>query len=278
MSRTLHSEPSESHYREFAVPFPLRTHLLCTWTQFIEGTHKSYAHRVLPDGCIDIVFIDNAPPVVVGPWIGAFTALFTPGTKIVGTRFRPGCAPSVLGLPASALLNQSVALSDISRSLNEQFDGVADRMSLSARRAALEEALLSRPACYCSTDRAMSAAIAWLAQQSHGRVAQLSHWLGISSRHLQRRFVASVGYGPKTFQSVVRFQRLLHSSVSGGSQRTLADLAAGTGYADQAHMTRDVHRFSGTPPTGLLGFAECTLGWLFKHEVRQQSKLLEKTS
>lgn len=25
-------------------------------------------HRVLPDGCVDVVFINNEPPVVVGPW------------------------------------------------------------------------------------------------------------------------------------------------------------------------------------------------------------------
>ena len=203
--------------------------------------------------------------MVVGPWTGAFTALFAPGTKIVGARFRPGYAHTILEFPASALLNQSVPLSDISKNfLNEGLKPIADKPNLSAKRAVIEKALLSRLASSAPADQSMNAAIRWLAQHPHGRVEQLSQWLGLSSRHLQRRFVAAVGYGPKTFQSILRFQRLLRLAQSTQTSRTLSNLAASVGYADQAHMTRDVHRLSGTQPTTLLTSAECTLRWFFK--------------
>jgi AraC-like DNA-binding protein len=74
---------------------------------------------------------------------------------------------------------------------------------------------------------------------------------------LQRRFSAAVGYGPKTFHSVIRFQRLLR--IAGQRKRSLADLAASAGYSDQAHMTREVRRFSNELPTTLLQSAESTL-------------------
>jgi len=48
-----------SQYREFPVPAPLRNHFLCLWKQAIIGSGE-YAHRVLPDACIDIVFINDA--------------------------------------------------------------------------------------------------------------------------------------------------------------------------------------------------------------------------
>jgi hypothetical protein len=39
-------------------------------------------HRVLPDGCIDIVFINDEPPIVVGPWTVSFVARLAPGSSI----------------------------------------------------------------------------------------------------------------------------------------------------------------------------------------------------
>jgi transcriptional regulator GlxA family with amidase domain len=88
-------------------------------------------------------------------------------------------------------------------------------------------------------DQMTSAAIAWLSQRSHGRIEQLSDWIGFSNRQLRRRFSAAVGYGPKMFQSVLRFQRLLHLAGNKNAPRNLARLSADAGYADQAHMTRE---------------------------------------
>jgi hypothetical protein len=61
------------------------------------------------------------------------------------------------------------------------------------------------------------------------------------------------------FQSVLRFQRLLKTARETGATQTLAALAASAGYADQAHMTRDVHRLANTRPTVLLRSTESTL-------------------
>jgi len=96
-----------SDYREFPVPARLADHFLCFWTQVILSS-REYAHRVLPDGCIDIVFINDEGPIVVGPWTDPFTATFAAGTTIVGVRLRPGYAPCVLGIPAAELLNRSM--------------------------------------------------------------------------------------------------------------------------------------------------------------------------
>lgn len=68
-----------------------------------------------------------------------------------------------------------------------------------------------------------------------------------------------MGYGPKTFQSVLRFQRLLKIAKESDIRQALAELAADAGYADQAHMTREFRRFANVQPTELLRSAECTL-------------------
>jgi len=55
-----------SEYWEFPVPASLANRFLCFWKQVIIGSGE-YAHLVLPDACIDIVFVSDDPPIVVGP-------------------------------------------------------------------------------------------------------------------------------------------------------------------------------------------------------------------
>jgi AraC-like DNA-binding protein len=250
-----------SDYREFWPPPFLKEHLLCSWTQRIAGSQGSYLHRVLPDACVDIVFINGDAPVVVGPWTECFMADLPAGTTIVGVRFRPGQAATLLGLPVCSLRNQSVALRFISRnSAFDVFSRIADESSLSGKRSAIETGLLKCLGHSSPADRTVSAAIRWLARHPHGRVEQVSESVGISTRQIHRRFLEAVGYGPKMFQSIIRFQYILNLAGQTHNRQSLASLAASAGYADQAHMTREVHRFSGAQPTAVLGSSQCTLG------------------
>jgi len=91
--------------------------------------------------------------------------------------------------------------------------------------------------------------------------------MDLSSRQLQRRFNTAVRYGPKTFQRILHLQRVLalarKTQVCNGK---LSLLALETGYADQAHMTREIQRLAGQQPTALLSKVDTTLGMsdLFK--------------
>ncbi|WP_406692373.1 helix-turn-helix transcriptional regulator [Saccharopolyspora sp. ID03-671] len=80
-------------------------------------------------------------------------------------------------------------------------------------------------------------------------VAGLADSVGVSERQLRRRIGDAVGYGPRTLVSVLRFQR---AARGGGA---LADLAHRCGYADQAHLTREFRRLTGTTPKRFLGQA-----------------------
>jgi AraC-like DNA-binding protein len=170
----------------------------------------------------------------------------------------------MLGLPASELLNQSVRLRDVWGSAVEaQFARITRAPGLPAKRSAIVAALLDRLAHPAPLDPAVIAAVQWLAKHPNGQIEQLSRLMGISSRQLQRRFSDAVGYGPKMFQSVARFQSLVHLASPRNNKRdnarALVQLSADAGYADQAHMTREVRRFSGIPPARLLRSAESPL-------------------
>jgi AraC-like DNA-binding protein len=78
--------------------------------------------------------------------------------------------------------------------------------------------------------------------------------LGVGERQLLRRCRAAAGYGPATLRRVLRFRRFV-ARVDAGEGRPggpdLARLAADTGYADQAHLTRECVRLAGLPPGAL---------------------------
>ena len=76
-------------------------------------------------------------------------------------------------------------------------------------------------------------------------VPALADAVGLGERHLRRRFAEAVGYGPKTFARVARFRAALGLVRSG---EPLAAAALAAGYADQAHMTREMTALGGRPP------------------------------
>ena len=258
-------DTASSHYREFAAPPPLASHVVCLWTQTILGSGE-YVHRILPDACVDIVLINDSPAVVVGPATVPFLARFQAGTRVFGARLRPALAPDVLGIPASALLNDSAPLSDIWGKKSARLTPLLKPFTTPDARSVLIEVLVRAIASGSTEDTVVGKSVRWLARHPRGRVEDLSQLIGISHRQLRRRFAEAVGYGPKVLQSVLRFQRILNLAGSPGHSMSLAQLAADAGYADQAHMTRAVRRFAHCTPTVLLRSNECTLGMsdLFK--------------
>ncbi len=75
--------------------------------------------------------------------------------------------------------------------------------------------------------------------------------MGLSERQLRRRSHVIVGYGPKTLQRVLRFQRFVRLLDASAALPDLADAAVRTGYADQPHLTRECRALSGHTPAAL---------------------------
>lgn len=79
-------------------------------------------------------------------------------------------------------------------------------------------------------------------------IGAIAERVGLSARQLQRRSASAFGYGTKTLQRILRLQRAL-LLVRDGARA--ADSAALSGYADQAHLARDVKELAGVPLTAL---------------------------
>jgi transcriptional regulator GlxA family with amidase domain len=82
------------------------------------------------------------------------------------------------------------------------------------------------------------------------QVAEVAARCHVSQRHLNRLMRDWVGYGPKYFANMVRFQATL-KHIEDAPTQPAAALASETGYFDQAHMTLDLARFAAATPRQL---------------------------
>ncbi|WP_415948989.1 helix-turn-helix domain-containing protein [Streptomyces sp. KLOTTS4A1] len=214
------------------------------WTADRAGDGEPYP--VLPDGCIDILWSEGRL-LVAGPDTRAHRTSPGEATTVSGIRFAPGTAPPLLGTPAHALLDQRVELRDLwpaarVRRLAAQVEAAADP------RTGLEE--LARTVGTAPPDTALRHTAERLAEGA--TVAQVAAEIGLTARTLHRRSRTAFGYGPKNLARILRLQRALSLARSG---LPAAGTAAAAGFADQAHLSRDVRDLAGMPLGALLALA-----------------------
>jgi AraC-like DNA-binding protein len=220
-------------YRELLQP---DEHIACLWIN--DAADAAQRRRVLPDACVDVVWAGGRL-VVAGPATQAAMVDVPAGAASMGVRFKVGAAGAALGLPAGELIDASPALEDVWGAAGREIgERVGEAPTPAAQLRALATAVRERLAA--PPDDLVRAAATGTAR----------HELGIGDRHLRRRFGDAVGYGPKTLERILRFQRFL--ALAEAHDWGLARLAFEAGYADQAHLTRECTRLAGLPPAALL--------------------------
>jgi AraC-like DNA-binding protein len=189
---------------------------------------------------------DGHTVVVAGADTRAHVHTHAPGAVMTGLRFAPGYAPRVLGLPADALTDQHVPLDAIWSP--EHVRRVTERLAVSDRPGRVLEAIASERVSPPDADTALVDDVVVLARRgwSAGAIADR---VGLSARQLQRRSTTAFGYATKTLHRILRLQQALALVRDGGRA---ADSAARAGYADQAHLARDVKDLAGVSLTQLV--------------------------
>nr|WP_246211001.1 helix-turn-helix domain-containing protein [Phytoactinopolyspora alkaliphila] len=187
---------------------------------------------------MDLLWV-NDELLVAGPDDSAHRASWAPSRPYVGLRFGAGVGPRVLGLPAREVRNQRIPLSQIWPAAHVR--AARDDLLRGCDAAeALERVALRRLSDANPPDPLAAGVVELLGRGT--RVDQVAWSVGVSSRQLHRRCLDAFGYGPKTLARILRLQRALDLGRAG---RSAAEAAAASGYADQAHMSREVKAMTG---------------------------------
>jgi AraC-like DNA-binding protein len=198
---------------------------------------------IIPDGCMDLMWFDGALQIA-GPDTGPYPTRMHAGAEAAGLRFAPGAAPAALGIPAHELRDRRVRLDEVWPAADAR--RAAERIADAPDRGAALEAL-----CVELTGRAEPAdplvgALAAQARAGRLAVAGMAERAGLSQRQLLRRCLPVFGYGPKTLARILRAQRALALARS-AERPGFADVAVAAGYADQAHLSREIRALTGRP-------------------------------
>ncbi|MFI1958052.1 helix-turn-helix domain-containing protein [Streptomyces althioticus] len=229
-------------YRERASRLPGAT----VWTSVPAGGDGT--GRVLPDGCMDLLWHDGRL-LVAGPDTHAYVDAGATGPWS-GIRFHPGTAPTLLGVPAHELRDRRVELADLWPAA-EVRRATARVHGAHHPARGLEDVALRLAASAGPPDPLLTRLVAAL---DAGRpVAGTADALGLGARQLHRRSLIAFGYGPKTLARILRMRRALALARAGVP---FAQTAARAGYADQPHLAREVRSLTGValrelvPPPG----------------------------
>ena len=213
------------------------------WTRSAAAEER--VARILPDGCIDLIW-SAGRIMVAGPDTTARLVRTPAGVEYVAVRFAPGQAPGLLGVPAHELRDLQPDLDDVWPGRGRR---LADLIAESPDRPrALAEFVRSELVRAADRPDPLARQVAQRLARGE-RVGDVARAVGLSPRQLHRRSLDAFGYGPKTLARVLRLNRALTLARAGVE---LADVAATTGYADQAHFARDVRELTGTTARALL--------------------------
>lgn len=208
--------------------------------------------RILPDGCIDLIFRggDGGGRLFTSALIER-PVFFDEAEAgwFVGVRFRPAMARAILDVDPAECRDRDTPAVAIHAGFAALEARLQDCASPEAAFAILKRAVDRRLAE--NENRAapmrVQEAVNLLARgDSVRRVARL---LGLSGRSLHRDLTRWSGLAPKSLARILRMQRTIAAIRVG--RAPLAAIALRMGYADQAHMTRELKELTGFTPLEL---------------------------
>jgi AraC-like DNA-binding protein len=251
------------------MPHPELALLLRGYNGYFESSSRPIRRRELPSGEVALIISLGPQWRLIDPATGGSAGTLrtfvaglddtyslveseTPGAAIQ-VDFTPIGARQLLQLPMHLVSKRTTELTDLLGSQADRLvEQLAEALDWQSRFLALDNFLLSRIRQYRRSTREID----WAWQQldlSRGsvRVQKISEELGWTRKRLVRAFRDEIGIPPKVLGRVLRFQKALAEFNVQGTV-DFSQLAAESGYSDQAHMIRDFKDFSGLTPAELI--------------------------
>jgi AraC-like DNA-binding protein len=233
---------------------PVRSHAwLARFIEHVDEVPEGATRRLdrLPDGRTLLIFrAGEGDLTLTGPRTRAlFKTASGAGATIVC--FKPGWSRALFGVAANELTDRYVSLAD---AWGAQVDDLCGEL-LATRSAADRVTRLSdafaRRAHNTAEPRSASLArrAVRLLDGDEARVDGVAERLGVTTRHLRRAFVESIGVGPKEYARSVRLRRAVRRAETSSDW---ARIATDAGYYDQAHLIGEFHRLVGMTPVAYM--------------------------
>ncbi len=244
---------------EVESPEALKSVIKCFWYTRIEFAENQSNFEVVPDGYAELIFhFGSYCSIATGNGLQPLPSPFLVGLlnqpvyfhstgtlDIIGVRCFPWTVFDLLGLPSG---NDGVR--QITHPVAQLQTTLAALVQAGQINAALTELVayfLAAQSPVALNAVLQKAGVAMQNAKGTLPVSQVAEAAHATVRTLERKFKQSAGHTVKDVSALMRFEQVrdqlwLDPTVS------LAGLAHELGYADQAHLSREFKRYSGTTP------------------------------
>lgn len=235
------------------------------WT--LSGNAASLAadiQPILPDGRPELILhfgdafervrddgrAERQPWVIFAGQLTAQLSLRPTGLiRVLGVRFHPYGAAAVVRPPQEELAGLTIGVDTLARPLSRALNDVRSATDDLREAVSLVQNVLLQWVEPGHIDVRIRHAVQVI-DRHRGLVSidEVAESVSMTRRHLERRFLATVGVTPKRLARIARFQHALQVLEYSGSTAPGTVTAARCGYADQAHFIRDFRDLAGCPP------------------------------
>jgi AraC-like DNA-binding protein len=252
-------------YVEHQPAPPLNTFIRALWyTNAPAVAHQR--ERILPSGCVEVILnlgrdflMDcaetrpdrrDAPALVVGARSVYEIVDTADMASLIGIHFHAGGFAPFVRNRADDFSNRSLPLDDLwSNSAATLRDALREIEDVAERFLFLERHLLRILRDPQPQHPAVEYALKEFGRDSRvGTIEDVSRNLGWSARRFSQVFREQVGFSPKVWCRIRRFQRVVRR-LHAGDEIRWAELALDCGYYDQSHFANEFRAFSGIDAT-----------------------------
>ncbi|WP_212004969.1 helix-turn-helix domain-containing protein [Chitinophaga sp. HK235] len=259
-------------HQEFEPPEELRDIIKCFWYNSEDFGEEPSGFEVLPDGYAEIIFhfgdacsisyngcLQPMPsPFIMGLLNQPVTINAKNRLDIIGIRCFPWTVFDLLGLPSGRdgvhILKHPVALLQPTLNKYVQEGRIEDAL------AEVKQYFLHVRSQMVIDNTLFKAGVAMREANGGLPVSQVAVAAHATVRTLERKFKHFSGYTVKDVSGLIRFEQI-RNHLWLYPDSNIAGLAHELGYTDQAHLSREFKRYSGTTPAA------------FARKARKENKL-----
>ncbi|WP_188067507.1 AraC family transcriptional regulator [Brevibacillus brevis] len=246
------------HYQEYMPSRCLVNDIACYWTSEYDGKGIAPASRVIPDGCVDIIFNLGATSYQKGAFLTGLMRTYeviplTEPQSMIGIRFYAEGAARFLRYPVAIINGHHPNLEDIwGKEADEVTEALLEASNTAERIALLEQELIKRLWLDDPADQLLLTSMNYLYEyRGNLSMAALAEKVNYSERTLRRTFQHQLGMSPKELGRIIQFQGLLQM-LAKGTRTSFTDVALQCGYYDQSHLIKSFHTFYGEAPSKII--------------------------
>ncbi len=252
-------------FREHQPPLCLKPYVRYYWTLQLDSLPVSQASQRLLTESFEFIF-NLAEPIeiincadqvkritatgITGPMSRPMRMRSTGPIHLFGICFQPGGGYPFFKYPAHELVDQYPDVDDLWGTRGREFVAYIqnDCRTDQACIKAVNAHLINRLESNLRDDMIAQKAIETVEKRKGCiTIEQLARQVGLSRRHLTRKFKERIGITPKQLCRNIRFKRV-YKLIETSSLDTWADAAVACGYYDQSHLINEFRYFTGSSP------------------------------